>query len=661
MQSGYPQPCTIEIVKEYIYSPNHQQRIEIARLLAGIGTSTANVYLTEMLTDPLSEVQLVSAAALAKVGNKDAMGVLSSLRHHREWRVRQGVAEELAACDPDQSIELLMNIIKTDSDSDVKAAAYDSLGQIGKPELIPFLETAIGSEDVTTATARAAAALVSIGDPLQASEAAKLISRSHSVITRFRAACVLHKKGDDQGALVLKNLANHNNNAYVRTIASEALCTERRPTMPLLEELAKSGNAEGRVVAARYLEHMEDPKAVPELIRLAGRDQPPGVQIAAARSLARRSSAASKELADKTIETIAQLLSHAEFTIHDAVMRNLTFPVPDALQEYATAWRNDSSYQRRRFSAICFGHSNLPDDFSFLLDLCRDAIDLVRRTAVESLGNWPNKKAVIFLLERLERAQTDENWEERIAAAAGFDRMGANAVPFLLEQISSTSDDNQLSKELWVLNNLGDRREIRPILLARGLDQSSIWMQAADEAREEIDRRVEPFLVNGLRCPDTNVRKCAARALGATGSEIAVPPLIASLSDRDWDVRQAVSSALSHLGTMTLDKLHVALANGERNVRAAAASILGNVGNTRSISVLKNALTDQGRLVRGNAALALGRVRAPEAVPSLTMALKDQDAGVRNCAAWALAQIATPEALAAVEKWNSSRSTALNT
>jgi HEAT repeat protein len=90
---------------------------------------------------------------------------------------------------------------------------------------------------------------------------------------------------------------------------------------------------------------------------------------------------------------------------------------------------------------------------------------------------------------------------------------------------------------------------------------------------------------------------------------------------------------------------------GNRNVRAGMANLLGKLQASEAVDALVQALEDPGRLVRANAAEALGRTGDPHAVNPLIRVMDDPDRGVRNNAAAALRLIGTPQALARVREW----------
>jgi HEAT repeat protein len=82
----------------------------------------------------------------------------------------------------------------------------------------------------------------------------------------------------------------------------------------------------------------------------------------------------------------------------------------------------------------------------------------------------------------------------------------------------------------------------------------------------------------------------------------------------------------------------------DHNVRLAAATALGRIGNSRAVDPLISALEDQPR-IREVAVMALGEIGDPRAVESLISALEDDDWELRSTIAKSLGKIGDPRAV----------------
>ena len=74
-------------------------------------------------------------------------------------------------------------------------------------------------------------------------------------------------------------------------------------------------------------------------------------------------------------------------------------------------------------------------------------------------------------------------------------------------------------------------------------------------------------------------------------------------------------------------------------VRKAAASVLGEIGDASAVKPLINVLKFENEYLRRSAAEALGKIGDPMAVEALIRALKDESYNVQSSAAIALGEI----------------------
>ena len=128
------------------------------------------------------------------------------------------------------------------------------------------------------------------------------------------------------------------------------------------------------------------------------------------------------------------------------------------------------------------------------------------------------------------------------------------------------------------------------------------------------------------------------RAFGRAGLPVMTRALARGIHDSR--VELAVVDALGlagHAGARQL--LERRLAEGDLDLRAAAARALGLLHAVECVTSLIAALRDEAWQVRAQAARALGRVRAPLAVHALAARLTDASWWVRHHAAYALKEL----------------------
>ncbi|MCC7491119.1 MAG: HEAT repeat domain-containing protein, partial [Fimbriimonadaceae bacterium] len=138
--------------------------------------------------------------------------------------------------------------------------------------------------------------------------------------------------------------------------------------------------------------------------------------------------------------------------------------------------------------------------------------------------------------------------------------------------------------------------------------------------------------------PSDKIRRRAATALGRLRSPQAVPLLLGSFADPDWQVNYAARDALAELGAAAVQPLlALAAANDPDAKRAALVDLyirqaLGRM-NPVPLAELTSALQSPTVRVRQVAALALGESRAPEAQALLeAVAANDAEPTVKYAA-----------------------------
>ena len=195
------------------------------------------------------------------------------------------------------------------------------------------------------------------------------------------------------------------------------------------------------------------------------------------------------------------------------------------------------------------------------------------------------------------------------------------------------------------------------------------------------DPRLRGLAVAGLRDSDAAVRHNAIRALGNMGAAAPFEELARKLNDPGKEKIDAIR-ALGAIGRPAADVLRnylqktkdadeaqvcamLALApnanrddvgwiaprlkSGNRNVRAAAASMLGKIGHPSAQAALVSALNDPEPLVRAAVAKALGQVGTVYAAEQLIPMLKDPSPLVGSMAAWGLGATRYANATAALK------------
>jgi HEAT repeat protein len=146
-------------------------------------------------------------------------------------------------------------------------------------------------------------------------------------------------------------------------------------------------------------------------------------------------------------------------------------------------------------------------------------------------------------------------------------------------------------------------------------------------------------LIQALKNKDRDVRMAAAGILGEIGNKMAVEPLIKALKDEDKDVRKVIVKVLGKIGDIrAVEPLIHALKNEDWIVRQYIVMSLGRMGK-QAVEPLIEAFKDEDLKVRTGAAKALGEIGDKRAVETLLRAMKEDLSDVRMEAAEALEKI----------------------
>jgi HEAT repeat protein len=113
-------------------------------------------------------------------------------------------------------------------------------------------------------------------------------------------------------------------------------------------------------------------------------------------------------------------------------------------------------------------------------------------------------------------------------------------------------------------------------------------------------------LIEALNYPDDhNIRLAAASALGKVGDSRAVDPLITALDDQQG-VNEVAALALGEIGDpRAVEPLTETLENESWEIRSSAAKALGKIGDERAVNPLTKLLEDRNENVRWHTVQAL--------------------------------------------------------
>lgn len=389
---------------------------------------------------------------------------------------------------------------------------------------------------------------------------------------------------------------------------------EREDRISRLIERLKSPDERVRAEAANALAD-EGPaagKAIPDLIKLLGEDEPVGGAVIYALS----------EMGPAAIAHLRKILATGDKRSRLNAIRAFRFMRPRATAAVPSLIEvlkdDDPDIRCEAVDAL----NTIGDQIAItvlITVLQHDSNWRVRRKAAVALGAFgPDAERAVPAL--IKAVKADDNTTTPAAVALG--KIGARAVPSLIRLLEDPQSDRDAKyMALYSLSVMGPtakgaipgliqclkqqdailRREAAKALGSIGPSAKEALSQLIDYQREcsgvdrvlatraiyRIDRKNEtvlPVLIEALHDPDARVRHHAGSMLhsiaGESPIEAAIPPLINALRDTDDDVRLVAANALAACGPRAkgaVAELKKLLHDECDYVRRAAARALDNI------------------------------------------------------------------------------------
>ncbi len=174
--------------------------------------------------------------------------------------------------------------------------------------------------------------------------------------------------------------------------------------------------------------------------------------------------------------------------------------------------------------------------------------------------------------------------------------------------------------------------------------QQALEQYIGEISGKNIDEAAEwkkaQILAKGLNADTPELRMAAASGLGRLGEDNVAPRLVEAMEDPDPRVRKRVARALGRIGVPgAVPALTQSLHQDQYDVRIEVAYALADIGSDNALRELVDVADDDDEVVRRIAVDALGRLGSVEAVEVLATALSDESESVRRTAMFSLVQL----------------------
>jgi HEAT repeat protein len=317
-----------------------------------------------------------------------------------------------------------------------------------------------------------------------------------------------------------------------------------------------------------------------------------------------------KGLNDETWKCILQSALEADSSVLDWVRQ-----AGDVGKRHLLKALSDTDVEKCKRVARVLGQLGDPCAAEPLATTLRDKDHKVRRVACEALIKIgpPSVDPLIAAL------QDGRCHDTRFLAA---DALGAIGETRAIEPLIAVLEDNGELEPIRqaaarALGKLNDPKAIEALVAALRVQDRDVY-QTVVEILGQIGELAASSLIAALEEESASVRQAAVTLLAGSRNLCAVRGLVNALGDKDIKVRRAAAGALAKTGRPAVEPLIATLHDRRRDVRWAAARVLGKIGDSRAIEPLVVALEDKSEHVRFAAAGALEKIGTPAALSALS-------------------------------------------
>ena len=631
------------------------------------------------------ELQAQALAALVEMRGVAVPLMLDALKHAtNETRIR--VTDALGQIGDRRATEPLIEALNSDPHKEVKALAATALGNMRTRRAVPALTEALSYDDTTATNAATALGKIDVATE-DAVQKLIILAMGKQMRETLRLAAIealwqLKPEAATQPMLLL--IFSDETSPIIRANAVKVLSRIKAPeTTPVLLWMLSTQFDE----ISEFQRHMKREYKTLDALRTRVEsfqiqwtvDYPRANyrtwgELKPIPSLVRSEVAHTLGIikGDTVIEPLIRALEDdARATVRQSAAWALGEIKGDAATTaLITALKKDKQGVVRQESAIALGKIKGQRVVDPLLDaLQSDKYETTRvRAAIALRELQAADKGLVDILKK-GVGNFDDGYEvlsvqnEIITALITNNNKATSE--FVLDALKSADDEWVRWAFVHILGTSANAVAADAILAELNHPSYVVRKRAANSlGRFKKRRMVEPLIAvlensNEMK----SIRAAAIVSLNALKDERAMESLITVLSDENAEIRLQAAAALGALrDSKAVEKLSEIVENPLEpdNVRAAAVTALGNIGDKSAADVLIRALDIRVGNIAKDAIIALGKLESEVAIPRLTAILEDKgiplDAGTaalanasaRTKAARALGTIGGPRAAEAL-------------
>jgi len=576
--------------------------------------------LLNSLTDAENAGKRNSATeALMRIGTPAIEPIVSRLREEGDVDVRLSLVNLLGDLRSPAGFDILLDVLQRDRDINVASSVVSSLGKYRDASALPHLMRMLREREDLWLKFHVIEAVGEIGDraalpailPLYAEKSLRKpvlesIGKIADVGTvNFLLRVIAGEEKLNLTALrALVRIAEASKPRIVEQAERQLIQDRFRESFPrekidaLIEHLHTTPKREVKAFILKFLGWSADERALPVLI--AHLEHPDTSEVAAQALI---------DFGPGAGQSILEALRNAE---EDEIVALL-------LRVVNVAGSRDSIPSILQF----LDHDN----------------GMIRRLAIETLGEIPDAGSIDYLLAKLDDSDVASQQaavNSISALVAAHPEIKNDVLAKIRKLLQSPSIPIKLNSLSVFVNIQGEGYHDELLLASKDSDPTIRQKAVSLMGKFGEDRFADP-LVLSLADEATAVRLAAINAIVRLRPETGLEPLISSLDDHDIWIRTAAAQALGeYRHPASIDPLMRHLTNDPAPVRIAVIEALGKSENAEVKDVLFHCLEEPDPEIQRAAMLALARIPGRDVFERLVAALASGDWRIRAAAATAL-------------------------
>ena len=598
----------------------------------------ARAQIVHGLLDSLSDAENAgkrnsATEALMRIGQTAVEPIVARLRGETDVDVRLSLVNLLGDLRSAEGFDILLELLERDHDINVASSVVSSLGKYRDASALPHLMRVLREREDLWLKFHVVEAVGEIGDraalpsilPLYAEKSLRkpvleAIGKIADVGTvSFLLKVIAEEEKLNLTALrALVRIAEASKPRIVEQAERQLIQDRFRESFPgekiepLMEHLHTTPKREVKAFILKFLGWSADERALPVLI--SHLEHPDTSEVAAQALI---------DFGPRAVPAILEALRNAE---EDEIVALL-------LRVVNVAGRQESIPSILPF----LDHDN----------------PMIRRLAIETLGEIPDPTSIDYLLAKLDDydvASQQAAVNSVSALVTAFPEIENDVMSKIRRLLQSHSIPIKLNS-LSVFVNIQGEGYHDELLLASKDSDPTIRQKAISLMGKFGEDRFADQLVLSLADEATSVRLAAINAIVRLRPETGLEPLISSLDDDDIWIRTAAAQALGeYQHPASIDPLMRHLTHDPPPVRIAVIEALGKSLDPRVKDILFQCLEEADPEIQRAAMLALARIPGRDVFDRLIAALSSPDWRIRAAAATALGSRGDRAALASLHR-----------